>query len=62
MADYYNTCYPCRHVFKPKRLTKQQLERREFCICMCHWKERFACGITFEDAKQLLYNSVNKNE
>lgn len=54
-VDHYDRCYACNgHVFKPKRLTKKQFEKRVYCPCMCHWGKDFSLGITTDEAKLLV--------
>lgn len=54
-VDHYDRCYACYgHVFKPKRLTKEQYEKRLGCLCMCHWGEDYSLGITHEEARRLV--------
>lgn len=61
MTKYYDRCYACSgHVFKPKRLTKKQLENRQYCICMCHWNKDYSLGITYDEAKQINLKEKNK--
>ena len=55
----YN-CHACNHVFKPKRLTKQALESRLGCPCVCHWGVNNSDGITPEQA-ELMYEQQKVN-
>ena len=54
MTDYYDRCDGCEHAFKPKALTKTQVENRKYCVCRCHWGDDISMGITDEQALSLL--------
>ena len=57
MTNHYDRCLACRHVFKPKRLTKLQADNRQYCLCHCHWeKNKRGYGITPDQALDLVIN------
>jgi len=51
-------------VFKPKRLTKKDIESRKWCGCQCHWAyssggwgdRAKGLGITDEEALEIAKN------